>query len=278
MPVDQQLISDASSALGVAMTKPLAEGGQKSVLLCDRAGDAVVMKVIANSPSLPDGLRRATREVELLKKTDHPNVVKVASDLVELGEPPNAAAWLEEFLEGEDLKDALGGKWDWESTKAMGLDVARGLSALHASKVVHRDLSSKNIRKLLDGTYVVMDPGYARHTGRSLLTATGQPGTPGFLSPEHLQSYSGVPTASSDIFCVGILMYLALAEELPIPFTGDLGDYANRLISVTIADLKPIRPDLGEPELAVINRCLHPQPARRFRTGAALADALEALE
>src|SRR6185437_5640337 len=97
------------SALGVTMTRPLAEGGQKSVLLCDRAGDAVVMKVIANSPSLPDGLRRATREVELLKRTDHPNVVKVASDLIELGEPPNAAAWLEEFLEGEDLKDALGG-------------------------------------------------------------------------------------------------------------------------------------------------------------------------
>jgi serine/threonine-protein kinase len=276
MPVDPQLLDDAATALGVTVTEPLVEGGQKSVLLCDRAGETVVMKVISNSPSLPDGLRRATREVELLKKTDHPNVVKVASELIELGEPPTAAAWLEQFLDGEDLKEALVGKWDWDATKAMALDVARGLSALHASKVVHRDLSAKNIRKLANGTYVVMDPGYARHTGRSLLTATGQPGTPGYLSPEHLQSYSGVPTAASDVFCVGVLMYRALTEELPIPYTGDLGDYAVRLSSVTISDLAVSRPDLDENELSLVRRCLHPQPARRFRNGQALADALEA--
>lgn len=143
MPVDAQLVTDAAAALGVTVKEPLAEGGQKSVLLCDRSGETVVMKVIANSPKLPDGLRRATREVELLKKTDHPNVVKVASDLIELGEPADAAAWLEQFLDGEDLKDALQGQWDWGEAKAMGLDVARGLSALHAGKVVHRDLSAK---------------------------------------------------------------------------------------------------------------------------------------
>ncbi len=278
MPVDQQLVADAASALDVTVKEPLAEGGQKSVLLCEGSGETVVMKVIANSPKLPDGLRRATREVELLKKTDHPNVVKVASDLIELGEPADAAAWLEQFLDGEDLKDALGGRWRWEDAKAMGLDVARGLSALHAGKVVHRDLSAKNIRKLTSGSFVVMDPGYARHTGRSLLTATGQPGTPGYLSPEHLQTYSGVPTAASDVFCVGILIFEALTGQLPISFTGDLADYASRLGSVTIPDLAELRPDLGEAELAVARRCLHPQPARRYRNGAALAEALEDVE
>jgi eukaryotic-like serine/threonine-protein kinase len=278
VPVDEQLVTDAASALDVTVKEPLAEGGQKSVLLCDRSGETVVMKVIANSPKLPDGLRRATREVELLEKTDHPNVVKVASDLIELGEPADAAAWLEEYLDGEDLKDALSGRWSWEDARIMGLDVARGLSALHGLKVVHRDLSAKNIRKLTSGSFVVMDPGYARHTGRSLLTATGQPGTPGYLSPEHLQTYSGVPTAASDVFCVGILLFQALADQLPISFTGDLADYASRLTSVTIPDLAQLRPDLNAAELAVIRRCLHPQPARRYRNGDALAKALEEIQ
>ncbi len=277
MPVDRQLASDAATALEVTVNKPLVEGGQKSVLLCNRSGETVVMKVITTSPSLPDGLRRATREVELLKKTDHPNVVKVASDLIELEEPPEGAAWLEQFLDGEDLKDAYTSQWVWEDTKAMALDVARGLSALHSSKVVHRDLSARNIRKLASGPFVVMDPGYARHTGRSLLTATGQPGTPGYLSPEHLQAYSGVPTAASDIFCVGILMYQALTEQLPIPYTGDIADYASRLNSVETSDLAQLRPDLDDPEVELVRRCLHPQSARRFRNGQALADALEAL-
>jgi serine/threonine-protein kinase len=235
------------------------------------------MKVIANSSAVPDGLRRATREVELLQKTNHPNVVKVASNLVELGEPPDAAAWLEEYLDGEDLIDALGVPWTWDHTKAMGLDVGRGLSALHSLKVVHRDLSAKNVRKRADGSYVVMDPGYARHTGRSLLTAAGQPGTPGYMSPEHLQSYSGAPTAASDIFCVGILMYQALTTESPIPFSGDLSDYASRLGSVDIPPLGELRPDLDEAQVGFIDRSLHPQPARRFKSGQRFADALEVI-
>lgn len=277
MPVDQQLIGAASTALNVTVVEALKEGGQKTVLLVDRAGQRFVMKVIATGSTLPDALKRATREVELLKSIDHPNVVKVASDLVELGETPDGVAWLEEHLEGDDLSDALTDRWDWDATKAMALDVARGLSAMHDVKVVHRDLSSNNVRRLTSGRYVVMDPGYARHTEKSQLTGHGQPGTPGFLSPEHLQAYSGAPTAASDIFCVGILVQLALTTELPIPYSGNQGDYAARLAAVTATDIETARPDLDTPVLEAIRRCLHPQPARRFRNGSRLAEALEQL-
>jgi eukaryotic-like serine/threonine-protein kinase len=259
------------------VTQSLKQGGQKTVLLVERGADTFVMKVISTGSTLPDALKRATREVELLKGIDHPNVVKVASDLVEVGDAPDGVAWLEEYLEGDDLSDALTPQWDWDETKAMGLEVARGLSALHGVKVVHRDLSANNVRVLAAGGYVVMDPGYARHTAKSQLTAAGQPGTPGFLSPEHLQGYSGAPTAASDVFCVGILMHLALTGELPIPFTGDIGDYAARLAGVDVNDIEATRPDLDDAAIAVIRRCLHPQPARRFRNGTRLADALENL-
>ena len=277
MPVDQQLIDTAAAALNVTVVESLKAGGQKTVLLVDRSGERFVMKVIATGSTLPDALKRATREVELLKSIDHPNVVKVASDLVELGETPDGVAWLEEHLEGDDLSDALTARWDWDATKAMALDVARGLSAMHDVKVVHRDLSSNNVRRLTSGRYVVMDPGYARHTEKSQLTGHGQPGTPGFLSPEHLQAYSGAPTAASDVFCVGILVQLALTTELPIPYSGNQGDYAARLAAVTVTDIETARPDLDAPVLDVIRRCLHPQPARRFRNGTRLADALERL-
>jgi len=277
MTVDQQLIDAAAAALNVTVVEALKEGGQKTVLLTERTGKRFVMKVIATGSTLPDALKRATREVELLKSIDHPNVVKVASELVELGETPDGVAWLEEHLEGEDLSEALTERWEWDVTKAMALDVARGLSAMHDVKVVHRDLSSNNVRRLTTCRHVVMDPGYARHTEKSQLTGHGQPGTPGFLSPEHLQAYSGAPTASSDVFCVGILMQLALTTELPIPYTGNQGDYATRLAAVTVTDIGTIRQDLDAPVLAAIRRCLHPQPARRFRNGSRLASALENL-
>ena len=267
----------AANGLEVTVVQRMKQGGQKTVLLVEQGSGQYVMKVMTTGPSQPDALKRATREVELLSKIDHPNVVKVASDLLELGEPPLGVAWLEEFLEGDDLGDAITTPWDWNATKQMATEVARGLAEMHGMKVVHRDLSANNVRRLTTGSFVVMDPGYARHTGRSQLTAAGQPGTPGFLSPEHLQSYSGAPTAASDVFCVGIFMHLALTKDLPIPFTGDVGDYAVRLAGVQVADIKSARPDLSDEATAIIRRCLHPQPARRYRNGRQLTGVLEAL-
>jgi serine/threonine-protein kinase len=142
---------------------------------------------------------------------------------------------------------------------------------------VHRDLSANNVRRRADGAWVVMDPGFARHEERSGLTVGGQPGTPGFLSPEHLQAYSGAPTASSDVFCLGILMTLALTGKPAIPYTGDFSDYLRRLSEVHVVDIAQERPDLPAPALEVIQRCLHEQPARRYRNGSRLAAALEAI-
>ena len=265
-------------ALGVEPVRDLRPGGQKTVRLVKRGPEQLVMKVVALDSSNPAALRRAQREVELLQQVDHPNVVKVASELVEIREPPEAATWLEEYLEGQDLGELVGAEWPWDDCAAMALDIARGLAALHAVKVVHRDLSVNNIRRLAsDGRYVVMDPGFARHTLRSDLTIGPQPGTPGFLSPEHLLAYSGVPTPASDVFCVGILTFLALTAQLPIPFTGDPADYISRLARVEMLDLETLRGDLSDEQVGVVSRCMHPQPARRFRNGQRLVDALETL-
>jgi len=277
MPVDQPLLDEAMKALGATPVRALREGGQKTVWLVSKDEEQLVLKVIAIDSTLPDALRRAQREVELLQSVDNPHVVKVASDLVELGNPPRGAGWLEEFLDGEDLVDIVGPQWSWEDTVAMARDVGTGLAALHAVKVVHRDLSANNVRRLSSGSYVVMDPGFARHTLRSDLTVGGQPGTPGYLSPEHLQAYSGSPTAASDVFCVGILMFLALTGQLPIPFTGDAADYVSRLSRAEILDLEATRGDLSDEAIELVQRCLHPQSARRPRNGRRLVEALEDL-
>lgn len=277
MPVDDALVTAAAELLDVTVTRPLKQGGQKTVLLVEATDGPAVLKVISIGSSLPDALRRAEREVELLQRLDHPNVVKVASDLVEVGDPRQGAAWLENYLDGDDLSDLVGNPWDWPDVKAMALDVGRGLSALHSVHVVHRDLSANNIRRLSNGSWVVMDPGFARHEDRSGMTVGGQPGTAGFLSPEHVHAYSGAPTAASDVFCVGNLMVLALTGSTAIPYTGDVGDYIGRLSRVEVTDLASLRPDIPEEARALIARCLHPQPARRYRNGARLVDGLEAL-
>lgn len=275
---DDTLVGEAVSALGLTDHGSIgAAGGQKAVRLVTRGGDTYVLKVVAFDFTTDDTLRRAEREVELLGSIDNPNVVKVESELIKLGSPVNGAAWLEEHLDGEDLGNLLGGtQWSWSEARAMGIQIAHGLAAGHEKSVIHRDLSANNVRRLSDGTFKVLDFGFARHTLRSGLTVAGQPGTRGFLTPEHLNSYSGGPMTMSDVFQVGILMYTALAGESPYPWAGDDDDYFNRLRSGAMKPLKDARQDLELPQIEIVNRALHPQPARRYRNAAALRDALEA--
>lgn len=278
--VTDEMIALALTDLAVTDEGPVgATGGQKAVRKVTKGSRDLILKVIPLSPSTPDALRRAEREVELLSRLDSPHVVKVESNLEELGEPAIAAAWLEEYLDGQDLTLTLGTPWTWDDTARMAWEVADGLASGHDAGVIHRDLSSNNVRRLSSGSYKVLDFGFARHTLLSGLTVAGQPGTRGFLSPEHLNSYSGGPMPASDVFCVGILMFTALTGQSPIPWIGDDDDYLRRLASVKLsADLSTTRVDLTIEQTGLVSRCLHPQPARRFLNGARLRDAVKEVQ
>lgn len=275
---DDLLVAEAVAVLGLTDEGPLgAVGGQKAVRRVSRDGQAFVLKVVALEFTTDETLKRAQREVQLLASIDNPNVVKVESGLVELGSPVHGAAWIEEYLDGDDLGTLLdGSQWPWEDAKSMAAQVANGLAAGHARAVIHRDLSANNVRRVSNGTYKVLDFGFARHTLRSGLTVAGQPGTRGYLTPEHLNSYSGGPMQMSDVFQVGILMYTALCGVSPYPWTGDDFDYMSRLQSGAMTPVGDLRTDLSSEQAAVVQRTLHPQPARRFRDATALRQALEA--
>lgn len=169
-----------------------------------------------------------------------------------------------------------------EAVASPNLPAGKGILALRHAHPAQQTrligasgLSANNVRHLTDGNYKVMDFGFARHTLRSGITVAGQPGTPGFASPEHLHPYSGAPTAASDVFCTGILMYAALTGQLPIPWRGDEADYVRRLLAVQIAPVTSIRRDLTPPQAQLVMRCLHRQPARRYLNGNKLAAAIE---
>lgn len=104
-----QLLDDVSAALGFEDAQPLAQGGQKLVLKGTLSGAPAVAKIVLLS-SGPNGditLQRAHREVELLSAVDSEHVVKVLTDAVELGDPPDAVCWAEEYLDGADLGVSL---------------------------------------------------------------------------------------------------------------------------------------------------------------------------
>jgi serine/threonine-protein kinase len=260
-----QAVAEAERALGLAGVTPFARGGQKVVARATRRGEPVVLKVVLLNTTAadPNALERCEREVALLKELDAPNIVKLESDMVALGSGPDAAAWLEEELDGTDLAALLGPPWPWADLTDMLVGIGTGLSVMHNNGYVHRDLSPNNIRKTASGAWKVMDPGFAKHLKRTSITGLYQPGTPGYMSPEHAVA-GGRVSPASDVFCLGILGYRALTGSLPIPVGGDLNDYGRRLRGAQSPSVRVARPDLTADQAAIIDTCLARQPARRF--------------
>jgi serine/threonine protein kinase len=96
---------------------------------------------------------------------------------------------------------------------ALGAALAEGLREIHASGVVHRDLTPWNVMAGSDGPRIV-DFGFATQVSSSNLTATGQVvGTPGFWSPE--QVTGRVVGPPSDIFSLGAVLIFASTGDPP---------------------------------------------------------------
>lgn len=117
---DEALVREAAAALALTDDGPIgAVGGQKAVRRVSRDGQTFVLKVVALEFTTDETLKRAEREVQLLADIDNPNVVKVESELVELGSPVHAAAWIEEYLDGDDLGGLLDGtQWSHGTTRS----------------------------------------------------------------------------------------------------------------------------------------------------------------
>lgn len=265
------LKDEAALAFGCVVLAELLAGGQKTVHKVEYNGVEGVLKVVRLASGLGEAYTRAEREVEFLETALEPNLVRVLAPTKMLGSPPQGIAWIEEFIPGDDLRTHLGSPWDPADTIQMIQDVSAALVRAHSEGVIHRDLSPGNIMRRPDGSFVVMDFGYARFLSRTGLTVH-QPGTPGYASPEHLNAYSGGPTPASDVFTIGLLACEALTGAQAIPFTGDMNDYTSRLRRAAVA-LPTLGPDFSDLD-ALIRRCVHIHPARRYLNAGELNAAI----
>lgn len=169
-------------------------------------GDAVAIKVLRSEfASDPDFRRRFKREVEIASRVSGLCTARLIDADVD-AEP----AWLAtEFVEGPTLADyvARHGPLAGERLRALAAGLLEALRAIHASGVVHRDLTPNNILLAPDGPKVV-DFGIAHHVDASTLTRTGAlMGTPTWMAPEQVEGKR--PSEAADIFAWGSVVAFA---------------------------------------------------------------------
>lgn len=253
-PVDP--LAQLRAALPAAYTLDghLSSGGQGSVFRGRVSGTLAAVKVY----SATSDPRRIERELSALRAIDCPHLVKVL-DTVSIdigGNRHEVVAY--EFLDGHDLTALAqpgASRPDLAALRSVGEQVAIAVEQLWLKRIVHRDIKPANIMQTVTRN-VLVDVGFAKHLDRSMLTVAGNPGTPGFMSPEQFGGRRNL-TNRSDLYSLGLTLYVLAAGQHPFGF-----DQA-RIGRVPFASLATHRTDLPAAFCALVDSMLNPIPHLR---------------
>jgi serine/threonine protein phosphatase PrpC len=117
--------------------------------------------------------------------------------------------------EGSTLQQRLdsGHHFTVAGVAKIGVDMMRGISALHRLNIVHRDIKPDNLHQATDQRLRILDLGVALNSATGSTEDTQNPGTPSFMAPE---LFEGTPaTVQSDIYAAGVTLYHLLTRKYP---------------------------------------------------------------
>ncbi|MBL9004715.1 MAG: serine/threonine protein kinase [Myxococcales bacterium] len=212
--------------------RKLGEGGMGMVFEAvreDIGGRAAVKLLHAELARNVEISMRFFNEARAANLLEHPTIVRV----FDYGNLPDGRAYLAmEYLEGESLASRIkrSGRLAIPDVLRLSRQIAAGLSAAHAKKVIHRDLKPANVMvvpesEMAGGERVkILDFGIAKlsesEAGKNLHTKTGAlMGTPIYMSPEQCRG-AGRVDEKTDVYSLGIMLFEMLAGGPPFSAEG----------------------------------------------------------
>jgi tetratricopeptide (TPR) repeat protein/predicted Ser/Thr protein kinase len=257
----------------------LGEGGMGSVFAAYDAelDRTVAIKLLRAAPASTLFNRSwLLAEAKAMARLSHPNVAQV----YDVGEVDDHVFIAMEMIQGMTLRKWLKReKRSWSEIVEVFVEAGRGLQAVHAAGLVHRDFKPQNVLVGEDGRTRVLDFGLA-HTHvhpnagdqREPTTMAKQPiiGTPAYMAPEQLAG--GDTDARSDIFAFCVALYEAIFGVRP--FTGDL---TALIAAIRAGNVRTPPAEVRVPARVrrVIFRGLRSAPAERWATMGELLAVLE---
>jgi len=216
-----------------------------------------------------------TKEAELLRKLEHPSIVR----LYEFKKEGDTVFIIMDWVEGTNLRQAIiEGKRPFTLPEVSNIlhPVCSALHFAHQNQVFHCDIKPANILIHVDGRVLLSDFGVAR-----LATDDISGGTPPYMAPE--QFSDGEVDARTDIYALGITIFEMLSGGL-VPFRGESPSSQGSTVRERIAwehlNLQPaylneLNHDVPTAVADVIATALNKDSSQRYSSTLDLRDAFE---
>ena len=264
----------------------LGEGGMGSVFAAydGELDRTVAIKLLRAGPGAgPFDRSWLLGEAKAMARISHPNVVQI----YDVGEVEDHVFIAMEMVGGVTLQRWLKGqRRPWRAIAAAFAEAGRGLGAVHAAGLVHRDFKPQNVLVGDDGRVRVLDFGLAHGMVAAAGSSGGSEGasgasgasggrviagTPAYMAPEQLAG--GEVDARADIFAFCVALYEAMHGIHP--FRGD--GVAATVAAIKAGAIKAPPAESRAPKRLrrAIARGLRPAPAERWRSMAELVAVLE---
>jgi serine/threonine protein kinase len=267
----------------------IAAGGMATVHLGRLVGEHGFSRTVAIKrlhPHLamdPDFVGMFLDEARLAARIRHPNVVQMLDVVVRDDE----VFLVMEYIEGESLSQFMrlcisrSERVPASAAVAVVSSVLRGLHAAHEAKndhgeplgMVHRDVSPQNVLLDLEGVARVLDFGVAKALGQSHATQAGQlKGKLAYMAPEQITG--GAVDRRTALFAAAVVLWEMVCGRRLFKADGD-AQVMHLVLNEPIRPPSTVAPDITAALDAVVLRALERDPAKRFPTAEAFADALE---
>ncbi len=220
----------------------------------------------------PLAKKRFIREAQAAAAVVHPNVMAIHRV-----QPHGRLPFLVmPLVAGESLAQRLAaqGRLELMETLRIGMQAAAALAAAHEQGIVHRDVKPANI--LLEKGVeraLLSDFGLARAADDVSMTRWGIiAGTPQYMSPEQAK---GEPLdGRSDLFSLGCVLYEMATGVSPFKADSTMATL-RRLIDDPPRAMSSLNPELPPWFVALVERLLEKDPARRFSSAKEVSQLLE---
>ena len=224
----------------------LATTQMSEVMLAVRLGDRdgrllAIKRAPLGEPPSGRAAQGIIRETEVLSAVRGPAIIGLEGS-GEVGGLPFVAL---EYVRGVSL-DALiaaHGPLDPDSARAVAVDLARALGALHAAGWVHGDVAPSNVLVDDAGECRLIDYGVAARSGSARRDVAGKPG---YIAPEVARGVAAHP--AEDVYGWGVVVAECLAGKRLFP-ERDLAEAPAREAGRAVAKLEMALPSIG-PALA----------------------------